>query len=125
MLPFNNTATFNLAAKAFFQEGATEYRGEARHAGRYIVGGIHTITVDTGLPEAEYARQCLNAAIDLESHETTNQAETMGVWVENGLAYFDTGDTYYTVEMALQVAQYRGELAIYDRVENVCIPVKR
>lgn len=104
-------------------EGHTEYAfDQPDRAARYIVGGIGTRTVPHDTPN--YARECLNAVWWLSGD--SHQAETLGVWHDNGTAYFDLGDTYSRLDLALDIAQQRGELAIYDRETCTCIlvPIK-
>lgn len=100
-----------LALSAAYGQGSTAYRGHERYAGRYIVGGLSTRTVPvTGIRETY--RSALYA---LEQLDTTN-AETLGVWVQDGIVYADAGDTWLTRYAAEQAAKNRGELAYWDRV---------
>lgn len=113
MTYFTTFQQFDIAAHAYAHDGATVYRGKPEYAGRYIVGGLATKVVPH--EAAGYAAMCLDAVFDLADDASTVKAETLGVWHDNGLAYFDLGDTYYTKERALMAARERGELAIWDR----------
>ena len=113
---FSDMQVFSIAHAAYTRrEGATEFAfNRPDRAARYIVGGIATKVIphDT----AGYASAVLTAAIDLASEGF--MPETIGVWHDDGLAYIDLGDTYSSLDLALNIAQQRGELAIWDRETN-------
>lgn len=101
-------------------DGHTEYAfNSPDRAARYIVGGIRTVTV--AHDDAMYAGECLNAVFDLSID--SQGAESLGVWHDNGSAYFDLGDTYSRLDLALDIARQRGELAIWDRETETAITV--
>lgn len=113
---FTDMQVFAVAHAAYTRrEGITEYAfNRPDRAARYVVGGIATKVVPHDA--AGYASACLTAAIDLASEGM--MPETIGVWHDDGIAYLDLGDTYSALDLALDVAQQRGELAIWDRVTN-------
>lgn len=116
MFTFSEFDQFDLASLAFRLEGGTIYRGKEEHSGRYIVGGLATVTVPHTLPRNEFAKACLNTVFDMALDGNSMLAETLGVWHSNGRAYFDLGDTWTSLTAALVTAKTRGELAIWDRV---------
>ena len=86
--------------------------------GRYVVGG----RVPSRLFPIGTARPVIKAAI-VAMLEGSPNAETLGVWEDDGTVYVDLGDTWETLEHALYAATHRSELAIYDRQDEECIRV--
>ena len=110
MAHFTETQIRTVFLAALNGEGHTEYRGKPEYAGRYIVGGIATVSAPpAALSLHDIRLMVLNYG---------SQAETLGAWVDNGIAYIDLGDSYYTREMAEQTARNRGEIAFWDRVKG-------
>jgi len=99
--------------------GHTEYRAD-RAMGRYVVGGVApALILPVGTPVGvirDRARRMVERADD-------NTAETLGVWEDNGSLYFDLGDTWTLLRMALDMGRMRGEKAIYDRQSGDVVPV--
>lgn len=99
--------------------GHTEYR-TGRAMGRYVVGGVApALILPVGTPVGvirEAVRRMVERAGDAD-------AETLGVWEDNGALYFDLGDTWTLPRMALDMGRMRGELAIYDRESGDVVPV--
>lgn len=100
-------------------EGHTVYVSKVT-ARRYIVGGYRpSAMLPVGAPvrviREAVERMCRNV----------NDAETLGYWEDDGTLYLDLGNTFYSLEIALEAAARRGELAIYDREAGECITVER
>ena len=111
----NRLATMAIDAT---ESGHTEYSfDDPTVAARYIVGGIATLVIPARLAYYEPAR---NRRVVTEWLHGNTHAETLGYWIdaETGDIYLDAGDTYGYEGQALSVARQRGELAIWDRVEN-------
>lgn len=86
---------------------------------RYVVGGYaRSLMLPVGQDSA-----VTRAAIHRMVGSTVEGAETLGVWEDRGAVYVDLGTTYYSLDLALEEAAQRGELAVYDRQEGVCIRV--
>lgn len=65
--------------------------------------------------------KALRALADTRGVWTPERA--LGTWVDDGKVYIDIVETIANKFTALAVAQQRGELAIWDNVENISIPV--
>ena len=98
----------------------TAYKGNPDHAGRYIVGGLSAAELPA---DASFAT-ILSAVNALAISDASRDAETLGAWIDKGTLYLDLGDTWTALPAAMQAAQYRGELAIWDRVEGTEIRVE-
>lgn len=99
-------------------EGRTVYvKGIAPR--RYIVGGYLPSLIFPIGAAVGHVRKRVRAWVG----DSARRAETLGMWEDKGTVYVDLGTMYYSLDVALEVARDRGELAIYDREEGVCIPV--
>lgn len=88
---------------------------------RYVVGGGGAPALI--LPIGEARASIRIRAWDMAQTEAATAAHTMGYWEDGGSVYVDLGDTWHSLEIALDVARTRGEKAIYDRQARECIPV--
>lgn len=86
---------------------------------RYVVGGVTKALI---FPIGA-SRHAIRAGIRGMIHGLTEQAQTLGMWENEGSVYVDLGDMWHSLDIALAVAAQRGELAIYDRESGDCIPV--
>lgn len=87
---------------------------------RYVVGGyVPTLLYPIGTAPAHMRVRIWDAV----HADAAQGATTLGYWEDNGTVYVDLGDMYYSLDIALEVARERGELAIYDRETGGCIPV--
>lgn len=54
---------------------------------------------------------------------TTNDNYACGLWLNDGIYYFDVSTSFYRLDMALQFARFNDQLAIYDSETGDPIPV--
>lgn len=121
---FTRTAVAHLARLASLAvegegQGHTIY-AQSVTPRRYIVGGVGPALI---LPIGEARASIRIKAWDMAHTEAATAAHTMGYWEDGGSVYVDLGDTWYSLDIALDVARARGEKAIYDRQTGECIPV--
>ena len=104
-------------------EGHTEYREDRPEgASRYIVGGA---TEPLVIASESLFREPAGSRVKIREWAERQQGEeTIGFWLDEGLAYFDAGESFYIREVALSAARKRGELAIWDRKESKEIRVE-
>lgn len=96
--------------------GATVYaRNDPSVAGRYIVGGIDTYSTPMHGIKTPFFHEIIRRMAERVDGYT---AETFGSWIHDDRIYLDLGNTYTTIYAAMQAAAHRGEIAIWDRVQN-------
>lgn len=81
----------------------------------YMVGGV---VPEITVPVEEFDwRTAFYGVCDLikSLESSAKQADALGVWVEDGLAYLDASNVILDRESALSVARSRGEISIYER----------
>ena len=81
----------------------------------YMVGGVVpevTVPVEKFDGRLAFHGIC-NLIKALESSSET--ADALGVWVEDGTAYMDASNVVYDREVALALGRERGEVSIYER----------
>lgn len=81
----------------------------------YMVGGV---VPELKIPVKEFDGRAAfhgvcNLAKALES--SAKQADALGVWVMDGMAYMDASNVVFDREAALSLARSRGEVSIYER----------
>ncbi|ATN94078.1 hypothetical protein J4U01_gp080 [Mycobacterium phage Kumao] len=84
------------------------------------VGKPHVRTVPVADGPSALA-SAIRELADLRGVWTPDYA--LGTWVNDGLTYVDIVESFEDLDKALFFAQERGELAIWDSVEQVEIPV--
>lgn len=123
MSHFSPAQIDRLILAAYHGEDTTEYmHDDSSPSYRYIVTGHVQGTGASWDLIRTYPRRF--AAIVREwARAVGSNAETLGVWHDQGHVYIDAGDTYSHRRIALATARRNGELAIYDRVDNRVINV--
>lgn len=98
-----------------------------------VDGDIERVSYETGyqvgtgnlftgsLPYAE--SDCLGSQW-LWSLLRDNEVTEFGIWTDNGVVYIDKCFHIYTEGMAFELAKAKGELAIWDWANGVCLEVK-
>lgn len=106
-------------------DGATAHFLQFTHenVNGYVVGGAVPEVV---IPVDQFdGREAFYAITRLlkSAEDAGVTIDTLGVWVDGGLAYVDAANICYGIPYSIEVAMERGELAIYDRVNRECITV--
>lgn len=100
---------------ALYRDGATVALSSA--AGRYVVGGIKSFNV-----AAEFAltTATIDNAVRQLGRTAPIGADTIGSWRDRatGRLWIDYGTRHADLDTALAIAHERGEIAIWDTVEN-------
>ena len=109
-----------LLASAIYHDGTTVNLSANR--ARYVVGGLKSFDVD-----AQFAltTATIDNAVRQLGRTAPANADTIGSWLdsETSRVWLDYGTVHDTLEDALAIAVERGELAIWDSVEQVEIRV--
>lgn len=97
--------------------GATAHLSVENHLrpDGYMVGGaVQEVTVPVEEFDGRVAFHGIcNLIKALES--SSESADALGVWVEDGTAYMDASNVVYGREAALSLGRARGEVSIYER----------
>lgn len=87
----------------------------------HLIGG--TAQSHWHYDQAVQAVQRKRDDIALNEEWTTNDNYGCGLWLDNGVYYFDVSTSFYRLDMALAFARYNNQLAIYDSETGNTIPV--
>lgn len=84
--------------------------------GRYVVGGIATVTLSSAALGAVSRKTVADILLDLAADPLTIYGA--GAWrdSETGTVYLDTVATFETLREAIDFARERGEIAIFDLI---------